>query len=263
MVTIGIPTYNRMDMVKVMAASLYCSDLSLPHHIHVSDDVSTEYGVEALQNLFPEPALITRNLRNVNSSRNIFLLCKHFLSTRDEYLFLADSDLIFSRDWLIKGIELIKQTDGVLSLFNSASLPVVETVNDRLCIKDVVGSAGTLFSRERVEEIVPQFDPIEKLVAFDWKFCKYLAAKGIKFYCTTTSYVQHIGWYGRNANVGFSYFDYGRNFKVESVEQGQVINDIFEAYMSNQAEKYRNEISKLKKNIFRRVLRKIYTLSIK
>jgi len=42
--------------------------------------------------------------------------------------------------------------------------------------------------------------------------------------------VQHIGFIGQNSNY---FYDYGRNFTVDSVEQGQVINDIFEQYIEN------------------------------
>ena len=45
MITIGITTYNRLDVLKKMAKSLYKSDLLGQCNIRVYDDASSEYDV--------------------------------------------------------------------------------------------------------------------------------------------------------------------------------------------------------------------------
>jgi hypothetical protein len=238
-----------------MSASLYSSELSIPYNIRIYDDCSTEYGLDELKQIFPNAASINRNNRNLKADSNMFSFYKDFLSSQDEFLFNADSDLIFSKKWLLHGLELIRGTDGVLSLFNSTSHHVNEIVDSTFCIKETIGAAGTLFTRERIEEIINYFSklPNPDLSSFDWKWSEFFVKNNIRIFCTNDSLVQHIGYYGQNTTIryrGFKiikmkkpFFDFGRNFKIDSLETGQTVNDIFEQFIDQN----RNEDERIKK----------------
>jgi hypothetical protein len=245
MITIAIPTYNRYDLLKIMAASLYSSDLSVVQYkIRIYDDCSTEYGLDELRQLFPNAVSIIRNSRNLKADLNMFSFYRDFLSSSsDKYLFNADSDLIFNKKWLVHGLELINKTDGVLSLFNATSHEPEEIVDSTFCIKKNIGAAGTLFTRERIEEIINNFSklPSSDLTSFDWKWSDFFAKNNIRIFCTNESLVQHIGYHGQNTFIKYRgyriiktqkpYFDFGRNFKIDSLETGQIINNIFEQFI--------------------------------
>jgi len=272
MITIAIPTYNRYDLLKIMSASLYNSDLSIPYNIRVYDDCSTEYGIDELKRIFPNAASININSRNLKADLNMFSFYKDFISSRDKYLFNADSDIIFNKKWLLDGLELLANTDGVLSLFNATSHKTKEIINDKLCIKESVGAAGTLFTRERVGEIINYFStfPESSLFSFDWKWSNFLTKNNIRIFCTNESLVQHIGYYGQNTTIRYrgykliktqkTYFDYGRNFKIDSPETGQIVNDIFEKFIDqnkNEDERIINLLSKRPISIMEKIIKKI------
>jgi glycosyltransferase involved in cell wall biosynthesis len=237
MVTIGVPTYNRKEILKIMASSLYNSALDIPHAVRVYDDCSTEYGYSELKELFPSAVSIKRNAVNLKADKNMYQMYADFLATGDDYFFNADSDLIFNRQWLNTAFGLLKKTEGILSVFNANSHPAYKMIDKDLCLKESVGAAGTLFARERLVELLRYFDSVEAAGKnFDWKWSEYFKNRNIPIYCVNNSLAQHIGYEGQNANV---YFDVGRNFKVESVEDGQVINDVFEKYLDGIRNKIR------------------------
>jgi hypothetical protein len=61
--------------------------------------------------------------------------------------------------------------------------------------------------------------------SFDTKWSTYFTEHNIPVYCVNKSLVQHIGYTGQNALLGS--FDFGKDFTVDSCENGQVLNDIF------------------------------------
>jgi hypothetical protein len=71
----------------------------------------------------------------------------------------------------------------------------------------------------------------EETTRFDWKWSRYLAEHGVEIYCANKSLVQHIGYDGQNAQ-GF-YFAVGRGFEVDSLCNGQVVNDLLESCIYN------------------------------
>ena len=274
MITIAIPVYNRLDLLKITADSLSKIDQLLSCNIRVYDDNSSEYGIDELHKIFPNAATIRRNDKNYKADGNMFLFYRDFLASGDEYLFNADSDFIFKKDFLAKALELIEQSDGVLSVFNATSHPVKSIYNEHLCIKDSIGAAGTLFKRKRVEEIMSNFSALDpgNISSFDWKWSRYLGESNVRIFCTINSLVQHIGYLGQNTLInvpGFKkikthkpFFDYGRNFIVDSSENGQVINDIFEKFIDqnrNEEERVLKEIAKLPFSVFKTRVKKILT----
>ena len=122
---------------------------------------------------------------------------KDFLEYQDDYFFNADSDIIFHPDWLCISLELLKETEGVLSLFNSVTHPVNKMINEKFCTKSHIGSAGTLFTRGRLEGLMEQFPDIDQVKGFDWQWSEYFCEKNIPIYCVNNSLIQHIGYTGQ------------------------------------------------------------------
>lgn len=228
MITIGVTTYNRLYLLKTMAASLYQSDISVPHNVRLYDDCSTEYSAEDLKKLFPTAVSIKVNKINMKADENIIEMYKDFLKTDDDYFFNADSDLIFSKNWLTRALELIERTSGVLTLLNANLHGSYKDIDEDLCLKKTIGSAGTLFKRNRIEELINFMNPDKNKKSFDWQFSQFFVEMSVPIYCVKNSLVQHIGYTGQNSHF---FFDYGRNFAIESLAQGQIINDILENYI--------------------------------
>jgi hypothetical protein len=230
MITIGIPTYNRKKLLELMASSLYESDISIPHNIRIYDDCSAEYGLDELKKIFPTAVSIKINEVNLKADKNTYQMYRDFLSTSDTLLFNADSDLIFRKDWLTTALKLFEKTKGILSVFNANTHDSYKTVDDELCLKKTIGAAGTLFHRDRVSEIMANIDSFDTITDIDWQFSKYFSGKDFPIYCVNNSLVQHIGYFGQHTKY---YFDFGRNFKIETANQGRIINDIFEKFIDD------------------------------
>lgn len=233
MITIGIPTYNRKNILKKMAESLYLSNLNIPYNIRVYDDCSSEYSITELRGIFPNATQFSRNEMNLKADKNTYIMYKDFLNSNDQFLFNADSDLVFSENWLEEGLDLLKDTDGVLSLFNAQNLKILQNVGDRLCVKTKIGAAGSLLTRECVSSIIDHISLSElngNVPCFDFKWCEFLQRSSKKIYCVRESLVQHIGVTGQNT-VG-NHFDFGIGFHVDNSKNGQFINDAMELYFS-------------------------------
>lgn len=229
MITIGITTYNRLSILKKMAQSLYESNLIYPYNIRVYDDLSTEFSIDELSSMFPHATTIHRHRSNIGPDKNMYYMYKDFLLSDDQYFFNADADLIFSKKWMELSIELLKNTDGVLSIFNTKNHLSVAKKNS-LCEKMDIGAAGTLFKREHIQKIVDHFKTRENDIhVFDWQWNKFLNENGVRLYSTEMSLVQHIGFDGNNSSK--CNFDYGSGFIVDSLNNGQILNDLFEEYI--------------------------------
>lgn len=232
MITIGITTYNRKNILSKMAESLYLSNLDLPYNIRIYDDCSSEYSLDYLRKIFPDVKNIVRNEINLKANKNIYTMYKDFLNSDDEYLFNADSDLIFSKNWLEKGLNFLHNTDGILSLFNAQNLKPVENINNDLCIKEKIGSAGSLLTRKCVSTIINhiKLSDLDDASAFDFKWCELLRKNGRKIYCVRNSLVQHIGIEGQNS--GSHHFDFGIGFHIDNLRNGQFMQEAMEVYCS-------------------------------
>ena len=228
-VTIGIATYNRKSTLEKMAKSLYLSDLSSARvHIRIYDDCSAEFGKDYLESLFPN-ANIHINAVNLKADLNTFSMYQDFLKSDDQYFFNADSDLIFRKDWLSFCLDHIEETQGVMSIFNTPNHHAIgEASNPAFVLKKDIGAAGTFFKRERIEQIVSSLSNSEKK-RVDWAFSEFFIKNDIQICCSKDSYVQHIGLIGHNSSMAF--IDYGQNFKVDSVENGQILNDVFNVFL--------------------------------
>lgn len=239
LITIGVPTFNRLDILRKMAKSLYLSLDEEEYHIRVYDDCSTELSYELLHEVFPD-AEIYRHSENHGPDYNMYYMYKDFLKSDDEFFFNADSDLIFSREWTQVGLKKIEYTDGVLSLFNTKN-HVGKPNGNGFLLKDDIGAAGTLFKRDIIERIVDFFRNQEENVykGFDWQWNEFLVRQGIHLYTLENSYVQHIGYDGLHSSK--CSYDYGENFIVDTLYNGQVINDLFLEFIDAQTTECRRK----------------------
>ena len=222
-VTIGITTYNRLDIVKAMADSFYRSSRDYPYAVRIYDDASSEFSIDALKDVFPDAVSIIRHERNMRADANTYFMYKDFLHNSEEILFNADSDLIFNESWLQQGLSYFTRTDGVLSLFNTLSHRSIKEENG-LCEKMNIGAAGTLMSRRNVDLLFKYNSELDNSKDFDWNFCNIFRELGIKIYTVKNSLVQHIGFTGQNTY--FAKGDYGVGFSITSIKDGQTLNDV-------------------------------------
>lgn len=124
-ITLAIATYNRLPYVKKMLKSLECSVDVNKINVRIYDDCSTEYGVNELLTLAPY-AFVHRNKENLKADLNMWDIYKDFLTTGDDILINANSDLIFRPGWLRMVLMYLPKTDGVLSLYNSSRHPEIQ-----------------------------------------------------------------------------------------------------------------------------------------
>lgn len=209
-VTLAIATYQRVDYIERMSASLLASvDISRVS-VRVYDDASPGLTEEQLSAYFPYAEEIVKRPRNLKADANMAQIFEDFLNTGDDLLLLADSDLIYRPGWLDVALSVLPETDGVLSLYNSRLHPVQLLCEGKAYnLKKDLGAAGTLMTRERVCDIVDAEMPP---VAFDWAWSNLFISRGIRLCCLQESYIQHIGVIGQNNHGSVADFDFALNF---------------------------------------------------
>ena len=247
MVTIGISTYNRKDTLVKMAKSLHESELPVKRNVRVYDDASSEYSEVFLRELFPEAVSIVRHDANIGADKNMKYMYEDYLQTEDSFFFNADSDLIFRRDWLRVLLDLIKYTDGILSAFNTSATETLDGVlrvnSYNLIEKKVLGAAGVLFSHDCIETIVKK-NITGTIGTFDIIWSDIFRKKGKTLWAVEESVVQHIGVSGFNSDG--ERFVYGNGFRVDSISNGQTINDV----LLDISERTQKNKSKMKLSVF-------------
>lgn len=227
----GICTYNRKNIVELSSSSLARIKDKDQADVFVFDDHSTEYDAAFLRKLYPFAKSIVVSEKNTGANTNSIKMIKSFLSSSYDWLFIADSDLLFCES-IMSVIHCCiqefncKKYKGVVSLFNTYTHPVTEVIDELLARKDEVGAAGVLVNRETAKLIV---DSVDDRSAFDVQFSKTLIEKGYDILCTNKSYVQHIGIEGYNSL--FYTFDWGKEFVLDSMQNAEAINTIIDALM--------------------------------
>ncbi len=234
MITIGITTFNRLSTLRRMAASLYDSDLPYPYSIRIYDDASTDYNIDELREIFPDAKTIHKHTENWGADANTLYMYRDFLKTDDDIFFNADSDLIYNTKWMVDGVDLLDKTDGVLSLFNTSTHASC-WCDDVFCIKSDLGAAGTMFRRDNLQRFLDYYEKnnegnIEN-EGIDFYWSRYFKMIGVRLLATKVSLVQHIGFDGYNSSMDC--FDYGTGFKVDSILNGQLVNDSLEEKFSH------------------------------
>lgn len=219
--TIGVTTHNRLDIVKKMARSFYESERPYPYAIRIYDDASTEYDEETLREIFPDAVTIVRHPEQLGADANMGYMYRDFLQYDGDFLVNADSDILFCKRWMQRAMELLPETDGVLSMLRSAVHPAIRE-GGCFCENEVIGAAGTILSRAVVQKIMKS--DLDTSRSLDWQWCAALRGMGIRILTTRESLVQHIGLTGQNSTLADT--AYGEGFCVDTLANGQAINDV-------------------------------------
>jgi hypothetical protein len=222
---IGITTYNRLELIERMSKSLSLSNEIDVCNIRVYDDKSIEFNLNEIKKVFPTANQIIVRDKNLGADRNMYQMFVDFLNTTDDYLFVADSDLIFHPDWFVffkKHSEL-----DVLSLYNSVSHESIsneKSGNIEIIHKEHVGAAGTIFKRHIIQKIIQNVPPSR---SYDWDWSKFLIKEGYNLNVSNKSYVQHVGIIGTN-NDGGAVVDFGLNFYPGNTLNESYLIDFFQ-----------------------------------
>jgi glycosyltransferase involved in cell wall biosynthesis len=207
-----ITTFNRRQVVEFCAAALAEVESHGRWDVWVLDDASTDYRLDELKRLFPGARRVMRNDANLGAGPNAAALARQALSGNyDRFLFL-DSDLVISPQAFGFIDEVLDQTEGVLSIYNSCLHASTKPTENGLCVKSSVGTAGTVWQKPLLEEVLARV-PTDR--HWDWRFCRYLGSTGRQIAVSTRSYAQHIGLGGLNTKK-FGDIDFGLNFTAET-----------------------------------------------
>ena len=231
-IVLGVTTYNRKEILQKSLNSLRQSGLDERCVIKIYDDSSNDMDKADLCSLVPEAESIYVQPHNLGSDANIRYMYADFVNcySENDVFFNADSDLIYTPGWIDISLSKFESTDGVLSIFNAPSHRVLTSKGDMI-IKEDVGSAGTLFSWEVLNDLLPKI-PQNDLGGFDYQWSRKVRQCGMRLFCLKKSLVQHIGIDGYNSDL--ARFDYGLGFKVGTVQNGQIINDVLAQAVQNQ-----------------------------
>lgn len=226
---IGICTYNRKKLIEYTSRSLGEIEGIQNTCVRIFDDCSTEYDKQYLKEKYPMVDKITINKENLGADYNTQKMFKDFANSDNEYLFIADSDLVFNTD-ILKQIddeikELKEKNETVIfSLFNAHRHKAIGEYSERFEIKKDIGSAGTVISKEAVKKFINK--EYSGKVSFDNFYCKCLTKEGAKILCSKNSYVQHIGITGQNSFLNS--VDMGINFKIDTIHNAEAIIDVLQ-----------------------------------
>lgn len=224
-ITIGITTYNRLDILKRMSSSLMATTDIEQCNIRIYDDKSTDFSINELKEIFPKAAEIIFREKNLGADKNMRQMFVDFLNTDDEYLLIADADLIFNPEWFHF---FLKYRDcDVLSLYNSSlhdSKSALPTTEDVLIKKQHIGAAGTIMKRNVVELII---NHVPASRAYDWDWSNFLTRMGYSLFVSNRSYLQHIGVLGTN-NDSMVPLDFGLNFLPGNLANELVLIEFFQ-----------------------------------
>ena len=239
---IGICTYNRKNIIEYTSKSLMEIEGIEKTSINVYDDSSTEYGVEELKKIYPIAQKISVSEKNLGADFNTQRMYEAFLESDCDYLFNADSDLVFNKD-LLKIIEkniqsLENAAKGVIfSLINIPEHQYIKDFDENLCYKYSVGAGGVVFSRKVVELFINKLPEryTVKFPSIDHYFCHILRENNYDIFCTKKSYLQHIGLIGQNS-FGLR-VDWGKDFEIDTVTNANAVVEVLQNYIINEVPK--------------------------
>lgn len=218
---IGITTWNRKKTLQLSVKSLQHAELA-GCEVRIYDDASDEYDISFLKKVMPG-ARVRRNKRRLGADGNMINMYEDFVKSDGDLLINADADLLYRADFVSEAVRLLEQTDGVLSLFNTAN-HIVKAECGELVEKYDIGAAGTVFRRD---VLVGALDKIKSALnereQADWTWSRVLRESGCRIMVAKASLVQHIGLRGVWSS-GQS-FDYGEGFIVDEVN-GQLLNEV-------------------------------------
>lgn len=216
---VGVPTFNRAQFVELHARSLCDSRLPPDTIIIVIDDVSTDYDLDYLQAVFPKGSDIRRRSRTSGAADYAVRdVTQQLVMTNADAVMVLDSDMLVAENFLEVGAQLLPQTDGILSLFNTPSHAAYGS-RGPFVLKKTIGSAGALWRRDLAEKVLANVAPGYK---WDWRFCTFLTEAGYEICATRNSLVQHLG-FAAGENSSLQSGDYGVGFSDNSSRSGYAL----------------------------------------
>lgn len=221
-VAIGVSTYNRRHLVDLSAASLRSSAIPPDTVLIVVDDASTDYDVDYLRSIFPSFADVRRRPENSGgasfANRDVM---GQLLETDADAVLLLDSDLLVSSNFIGLGAPLLRDTDGVLSLFNT---PTHRDIGARgpFVLKASIGCAGSLWRRDLAAKV---FSEVPAGPQWDWRFSDFLVKTGVSICAVRDSLVQHIG-YSNGYNSTFGAGDFGVGFSDSDAKNAYRLTEL-------------------------------------
>lgn len=204
---IGVTTYNRKDIVQYNAKSLLQVDKIENCEIHVFDDCSNEYNMKFKKKIYKTNKVIC-NKENLGADANAKKMFMDFLESDCDYLFCADSDLIYTKN-ILRVIENIiyklKRANKpvIFSVFSEKHHTTFEEFDPELCKKKFLGCAGTVMGKDIIKLFIENV-PLrynEEIEGIDCYYCNILNSLNYDMFCTKKSYVQHIGVVGQGADL--------------------------------------------------------------
>ncbi len=248
---IGVTTYNRKDIVQYNAKSLLQVDKIENCEIHVFDDCSNEYNMKFLKKIYKTNEVIC-NKENLGADANAKKMFMDFLESDCDYLFCADSDLIYTKN-VLRVIENIiyklKRANKpvIFSVFSEKHHTTFEEFDPELCKKKFLGCAGTVMGKDIIKLFIENV-PLrynEEIEGIDCYYCNILNSLNYDMFCTKKSYVQHIGVVGQGADLVD--IEWGIDFKIDSIVNANAIYYICENYYKIDEEKIKSIALKLAK----------------
>lgn len=248
---IGVTTYNRKDIVQYNAKSLLQVDKIENCEIHVFDDCGNEYNMKFLKKIYKTNEVIC-NKENLGADANAKKMFMDFLESDCDYLFCADSDLIYTKN-VLRVIENIiyklKRANKpvIFSVFSEKHHTTFEEFDPELCKKKFLGCAGTVMGKDIIKLFIENV-PLrynEEIEGIDCYYCNILNSLNYDMFCTKKSYVQHIGVVGQGADLVD--IEWGIDFKIDSIVNANAIYYICENYYKIDEEKIKSIALKLAK----------------
>ena len=203
---VGLTCFDRFDRFQKCVRSL--SRASGTFRTIIFDDASLEISHAFTRDHLPKAEIYKARSPSGRADFAIFKLMKILVERGGEFNMLLDSDMVVDPhffEWLGNNVE---RSDGVISLFNTASHPTLADFGE-LLQKRSIGSAGAVFRRDILQRIVSEVPPSGR---YDWDWSKFLNDElGVRILVSKRSFVQHLGLTtGQNSGVFLG--DWGDGF---------------------------------------------------
>ena len=228
MIVLGLTVFNRRYLLELSARSLR-GLISDQCKLVIVNDGSTEFSEHDLQGLFPGAIIQTNKKNSGRADFAIAQLADLLLQQDAQYVALLDSDLMYHATFVSTVIKAMPYTDGMMTTLNAdahaiASSDVVRVPGsaNSLVAKDRVGSAGVVWTKELLGEIVRA---VPASPSWDWDYCTYLRRSGRRILSVERSVVQHLGfWVGQNS--GRMNGDWGLGYPALNAEEAGIITEM-------------------------------------
>ncbi|SFZ82816.1 Glycosyl transferase family 2 [Devosia enhydra] len=228
-ILVAIPSYERPELLGYCINTACELKSDEPYEIVIFDDASPTLDLEAF--VRKGRLSVSRSETNVGPSGTISRIWRHFLTSRHEYLFFLDDDLIANTDALAVGMARLASQSGLLSLYNSTMHTGVSVAPD-LLEKQRLGNAGTFWTRDLVALALRELEGQDHI---DNRYSGLFAARGIPMLATVQSRVQHLGIKGRH-NWRFGQLEHGLGFEPDSESQMRALCRTYDVLMTHQAD---------------------------